>query len=397
MCAKQPSTAIGIKRTILWSAVATAAVAAGPAFAFECSKAGTATEKTICSDTELRRLDAQLNRDYKLFRKAFSGSGKHDCLLEDEAVAQKKWLKQRDACGSDRDCIAQAYRKRLDEIGLYSRICVAQDTSQIYEGRACHKTGPEVVTSPTAPVASATSPATSSSETECTEALRVDFSFTRGREGMMYDFYIPGVHSINLATGEVTGKRKGGKPIQRSGVTVDTGYDLGQQTVATVHEALVNELRDYSQNYQNITPATVASLESKFLPFIQRKKADAVSALDDAVRMKGGKYPNLTTEQAVFVTEAAKHAYIANAERAWNSGHPFQSFRKQPQGVQTVWVDIVYNGLGSVPKGVTAALKKGEYSKAADMMRKSTGTYADRNKKRADLLKPAKDGNPACA
>jgi uncharacterized protein YecT (DUF1311 family) len=73
---------------------------------FNCAKAGTLVEKAICSDAELAELDRDMAEDYK-------------CLLklegDDLKAEQKEWLKKRDKCNSDVNCLKSSYREREQE------------------------------------------------------------------------------------------------------------------------------------------------------------------------------------------------------------------------------------------------------------------------------------------
>ncbi|MEL5848021.1 MAG: glycoside hydrolase family protein [Candidatus Igneacidithiobacillus chanchocoensis] len=164
-----------VRQTLLLSVFALGATASDQLWAFDCNKANTPTEKTICSDAGLRKLDAQLNRDYKIFQQSYGKSGNHNCLLEDEAKEQKAWLKQRDACGTDSKCIEDAYQSRIDHLGGYARMCVVDDSSPIYKDRSCHKHAQGGVAIPTAPTASTESCAKKKSDGSCdTVCERID-------------------------------------------------------------------------------------------------------------------------------------------------------------------------------------------------------------------------------
>lgn len=76
---------------------------------FDCSKAKSATEKTICSTTSLSDLDEILVLS---FNKAVAGSADVKALK----TAQQAWLKTREACSSKVDCITQAYTTRISEL-----------------------------------------------------------------------------------------------------------------------------------------------------------------------------------------------------------------------------------------------------------------------------------------
>ena len=86
-------------------AIATPAVADDPSF--DCAKAASASEKTICDDshTELALRDGAMGRLIDTLKAA----GGHDAVLSQQAG----WLAQRDACASDAACLAKRYDERL--------------------------------------------------------------------------------------------------------------------------------------------------------------------------------------------------------------------------------------------------------------------------------------------
>lgn len=78
-----------------------------PAASFDCRKASTPAEKTICSDPTLAALDSAMASVYRRVRAQLPTTERHRLVLE-----QRAWLKEvRDRCG-DGACIAQAYTTR---------------------------------------------------------------------------------------------------------------------------------------------------------------------------------------------------------------------------------------------------------------------------------------------
>lgn len=73
---------------------------------FDCAKAASPTEKTICADAAVSKLDGELAAAWK---KALAKGGDTAALK----AAQLKWLKQRDQCGGDEQCLGDRYRERL--------------------------------------------------------------------------------------------------------------------------------------------------------------------------------------------------------------------------------------------------------------------------------------------
>lgn len=76
---------------------------------FDCSKAKSSTEKTICSTTSLSSLDEILVLS---FNKASAGNSDPKALK----TAQQGWLKTREACASNIDCITKTYTARISEL-----------------------------------------------------------------------------------------------------------------------------------------------------------------------------------------------------------------------------------------------------------------------------------------
>lgn len=102
----------------LLSAMALPARADDPSF--DCAKATSPVEKTICDDNhaELALRDGAMGR----ILDALKSQGGHDAVLGQ----QQGWLEQRNACGTDADCLAKRYDERLkllakeagDKLGL---------------------------------------------------------------------------------------------------------------------------------------------------------------------------------------------------------------------------------------------------------------------------------------
>jgi uncharacterized protein len=83
------------------------------AASFDCRKAKTFAENSICSDTLLSRLDDALAENYSSMRNSNFGNTKE--WLKSEQV---KWIKSLNLC-KDKECLIDAYRKRVDETCEY--------------------------------------------------------------------------------------------------------------------------------------------------------------------------------------------------------------------------------------------------------------------------------------
>ena len=82
------------------SVLGTLTLSQSHAASFDCSKAGTQVEKAICSDPELGRLDEELMAAYKK-------------VAATERKAQRAWLKYRNTCGPDVQCLTGMYESRI--------------------------------------------------------------------------------------------------------------------------------------------------------------------------------------------------------------------------------------------------------------------------------------------
>lgn len=87
---------------------------AGQVAGFDCSKATSDAEKAVCADASLSKLDGDLAAAWK---QALAGGGNTSALK----TAQRDWLKQRDACGSDKHCLADRYHERLAALSSQQR------------------------------------------------------------------------------------------------------------------------------------------------------------------------------------------------------------------------------------------------------------------------------------
>lgn len=81
---------------------------------FDCTKASTFSEKAICNDPLLGKLDGALSENYKYMLASDIGDG----ARIDLKTTKKKWLAERNKC-TDNQCLANTYRKRIDEVCEY--------------------------------------------------------------------------------------------------------------------------------------------------------------------------------------------------------------------------------------------------------------------------------------
>ena len=75
---------------------------------FDCSKATTETEFAICNDPELSALDERTSKAYSRARHSEDGKQFKRNQLE--------WIKTRNACLSDTECLKNAYEEVLSSL-----------------------------------------------------------------------------------------------------------------------------------------------------------------------------------------------------------------------------------------------------------------------------------------
>ncbi|MDR3154532.1 MAG: lysozyme inhibitor LprI family protein [Deltaproteobacteria bacterium] len=87
-------------------------LAQGPSF--DCNKASSAVELTICNDAELSMLDSRMSSLYNRARRSPYIDGQS--LL----ASQRRWWRERESiCGRSRravECLIQKYYERIDEL-----------------------------------------------------------------------------------------------------------------------------------------------------------------------------------------------------------------------------------------------------------------------------------------
>ncbi len=362
--------------------------AASPADAasFDCRTPANPTEKAICADPQLDRLDREHNRISKELILRMQQAGNYTQALQYVQDSEERWKKERNACRTDVFCITAAYARRLAVLNT----C-------FYPDRPAN-----------------TAPAQSTpGATACTKGNKVDFVFIKKNEGAMLDFYVPGYHATDITTGRNLGKAKPNKakngketepqPIQNSGVTVGVGVDLGQQTEDSLRRAMHQEAKDYGKP----DDVKIDDILGRVKPFLSLHKDAAVNALEHH-KEEYGAYPNLSRTEAQFISSSVQHDYAQQAADVFNKSQrqePRMDFWSLPAEAQTVLTDITYHhGRGGLTR-VRSLLHQGKWQEAVDKLRQiapSSG-FKERMLKRATLLQKAidgdslpKDGNP-CA
>jgi uncharacterized protein len=74
----------------------------------DCSKASSPAERAICRSYPLGQAEARVATMFGIVTSLVAMGQRGDI-----GDAQRKWLKQRDACGDDGACLARAYQSRI--------------------------------------------------------------------------------------------------------------------------------------------------------------------------------------------------------------------------------------------------------------------------------------------
>lgn len=117
-------------RTLLFAALLAAPAAAQTGPSFDCSKASSDVELTICADPALAALDRELAA---LYAYALIGDDMNPERQSELIAVQRGWIKGRDECWKASDphaCVADQYRSRIVE--LQARYALVKATGPVF-------------------------------------------------------------------------------------------------------------------------------------------------------------------------------------------------------------------------------------------------------------------------
>lgn len=100
-----------MRRLILTAAVLALAGTAAHAASFNCARAKTSDEKTICASRTLGEADVRMATLFDVDTHLVAMGSRGD--IQD---AQSAWLKSRHACGKSYSCLKASYDKRIGEL-----------------------------------------------------------------------------------------------------------------------------------------------------------------------------------------------------------------------------------------------------------------------------------------
>jgi GH24 family phage-related lysozyme (muramidase) len=176
----------------------------------------------------------------------------------------------------------------------------------------------------------------------------VNNDFIRQLEGFSTSGYVP--------------LDKQGNPLEQSGITIGTGIDLGQQSVADLRRMGVSEdVLKAIKPYVGIRGTAIKQLDPSKLNLLE----DQVRELDEAVMNQS--YANL-----------AKH---------FNAASP-RKFEELPEEFQTVMASInhQYGSSGLRKTNFWKQMTSGQYDDALANLRNFRDNYPTRRNKEADLF-----------
>ena len=86
---------------------------------FACSKAKTFTEKAICDNKGIARLDRKMAKAYSLLKSGFYYKNNNEAKVDALQKEQRAWGKRRNACNKQKaylSCYERAYFQRIDSL-----------------------------------------------------------------------------------------------------------------------------------------------------------------------------------------------------------------------------------------------------------------------------------------
>lgn len=86
---------------------------ARPQASFDCARAVTSTERTICGSWQLAAFDRSVASAY---RNAYDQFKSDAANVDPLGRLQRQWLRQRDACGTDATCLLKSMKRQIDAL-----------------------------------------------------------------------------------------------------------------------------------------------------------------------------------------------------------------------------------------------------------------------------------------
>ena len=93
---------------------------------FDCSRASNVTEKSVCQDKTLAALDRKMAKTYAEAKQSYL-KNEMKKLTSD----QRAWIKNRNRCKDDRNCIVNVYQKRIAQLQIEGGLLHDSDTAGV--------------------------------------------------------------------------------------------------------------------------------------------------------------------------------------------------------------------------------------------------------------------------
>ncbi|MHB8248167.1 MAG: lysozyme inhibitor LprI family protein [Acidithiobacillus sp.] len=119
------------------------------AASFNCNNPSNSTEKAICADPQLDRLDREHNRISKELIMRMQQARNYTQALQYVQDSEEKWKKERNACRTDPFCITDAYARRLAVLNTCfypdrpAKTTPTPESPSAPARSSCHKASPE--------------------------------------------------------------------------------------------------------------------------------------------------------------------------------------------------------------------------------------------------------------
>jgi len=157
--------------------------------------------------------------------------------------------------------------------------------------------------------------------------------------------------------------------VSKSGVTIATGFDLGQRSEADLKRL-----------------GLPANLIEKLKPYLGAKKEDAKKLLDTTPL-------TITSSEAESIDKAVKSAHLATVKIKYDAASSEKSFIDLPAEAQTVVASVSFQygkNLDAATPKFWAAVTKQDWPEAAKLLRNFGDVHPTRRKKEAALLENIK-------
>lgn len=160
--------------------------------------------------------------------------------------------------------------------------------------------------------------------------------------------------------------------VSKSGVTIATGFDLGQRSESDLTTLGLNKI-----------------LIKKLKPYLGKKSKTAVDYLKDNALV-------ITVENATLIDKAVKSAHIASLKAKYNaSTHNAdkKKFSDLPDEAQTVIASVSFQygtNLNSATPNFWKAVSSQDWDESIILLKKFGDSYPTRRKKEATLLEKIK-------